>query len=454
MRALASLAASVQPEDKWIAANIVPLIDNDFATGVKPLRDSCSPTLNTLRMPSTRNEEYRFTDLSTLLKSKLLGAPRPDEIDNALVEDLVFPEAAASTLVVVNGQFRRDLSRLEAIPDGMFVGCISEAPAKAQQALGAQSNSRGGPFAVLNGATIRDALCICAEEGVVMDKPLYLLYLSTGSEDDTSRVLHAPRLLVHAAAGAVLEVIEEYVALGSNSAGAGEGQYFTCAVAEVDLEEDASVQHGYIQREAAQAVHVKSTLVKQAKNSQYQLTEVSLGGGLARHDVGVEQVGPETSTRMHHFLLCGSNQLHDLHTKLVLDHPHGQADQLHKCIVSHATGRGVFDGNVKVNRFAQKTDAGQLSRNLLLVPRATVNVKPNLQIVADDVKCTHGCAISDLSQEEMFYFQARGIDKELARQALVYSFGAEVVQSLKYDKLTSRIQQDATRALQQLEVIV
>ena len=108
---------------------------------------------------------------------------------------------------------------------------------------------------------------------------------------------------------------------------------------------------------------------------------------------------------MRHFLLCGAAQLSDLHTKLTLDHPRGEADQLHKCIVSSASGRGVFDGNVKVNRMAQKTDAGQLSRNLLLVPRATVNVKPNLQIIADDVKCTHGCAVSDLSEEELFYFR-------------------------------------------------
>lgn len=161
---------------------------------------------------------------------------------------------------------------------------------------------------------------------------------------------------------------------------------------------------------------------------------------LCRHDVNITQEGPATETRLSHFLLCGSNQLHDLHTKLLLDHPDGVADQLHKCIVAEPTGRGVFDGNVRVNRLAQKTNAGQLSRNLLLAPKATVNVKPNLQIIADDVACTHGCAISDLSQEEMFYFRSRGIDAASARKALVFSFGAEVVQRLKYKELTERLQ--------------
>lgn len=166
--------------------------------------------------------------------------------------------------------------------------------------------------------------------------------------------------------------------------------------------------------------------------------------------MSIKQGGGETSTTMRHFLLCGPGQLHDLHTRLVLDYPEGSANQLHKCIVSDSTGHGVFDGNVQVNKAAQRTDAGQLSRNLLLVPKATVNVQPNLQIIADDVKCTHGCAVSDLSEEELFYFRARGIDAETARQALVYSFGAEVVQLLEHKDLVKRTrQQIETRLLSQ-----
>jgi Fe-S cluster assembly protein SufD len=165
----------------------------------------------------------------------------------------------------------------------------------------------------------------------------------------------------------------------------------------------------------------------------------SFGGGY-RHDLNIQQKGLATCTKMCHFLLCCDHQLHDLHTSLTLDHPKGTADQLHKCIVSHSTGRGVFDGNVRVNKLAQHTDAGQLSRNLLLVPKATVNVKPNLQIVADDVKCTHGCAVSDLSADEMFYFMSRGIDAATARRALVVSFGAEVVQMLDHKELVERLQ--------------
>lgn len=261
------------------------------------------------------------------------------------------------------------------------------------------SNARGGPFAVLNGVLAADAVVVVLPDGARLPRPLHIVHVATGSGAGQGALsASAPRLLVALGRGAEAEVVEEFV-----SAGAGATAVF--AVAEVLLGPGASLKHGYVQREAAGSVHLKSTLVDQAEGSSYNLVEARVGGGLARHDLGVAQCGPDTATRMRHFLLAGAGQLQDLHSKLVLDHPRGEADQLHKCIVSHASGRGVFDGNVKVNRLAQKTDAGQLSRNLLLVPRATVNVKPNLQIIADDVKCTHGAAISDLSEEELFYFR-------------------------------------------------
>ena len=129
----------------------------------------------------------------------------------------------------------------------------------------------------------------------------------------------------------------------------------------------------------------------------------------------------------------------DLHSSVTLDHEEGTTDQTHKCIVSAATGRGVFDGNVQVNKKAQRTDAGQISRNLLLVPKATVNVKPNLQIVADDVVCTHGCTVSDLEEEELFYIQSRGLSPAVARSLLVAGFGLEIVSKMTGEDLRKRV---------------
>lgn len=226
----------------------------------------------------------------------------------------------------------------------------------------------------------------------------------------------------------------------SSGAAAPAVSYLTNAVAEFELDDRAQLKHSYVELEDAGAAHMKATLVNQGRESSYTLTETRIGGSLSRHDLSIEQLGEATQSQMRSFLLCGDRQLHDLHSKLRLDHPNGEANQLHKCIVSSASGRGVFDGNVKVNRLAQKTDAQQLSRNLLLVPRAQVNVKPNLQIIADDVKCTHGCTVSDLEEEELFYLRARGISAEVARTMLVYSFGREVVQGLRDDALQGRVE--------------
>lgn len=209
---------------------------------------------------------------------------------------------------------------------------------------------------------------------------------------------------------------------------------------EVVIGEGAKVNHSYIQSQSMNAAHIKWTLVQQESASTYELVEVSTGGKLSRHNLHVQQVGPDTMTELSTFHLSVGDQTQDLHSRVVLDHPRGVSQQLHKCIVAHSLGQAVFDGNIKVNRYAQQTDAGQLTRSLLLEPRATVNVKPNLQIIADDVKCSHGAAISDLEENQLFYFQARGVDLETARKALIFSFGAEVIERLPSTSLQKKVE--------------
>lgn len=435
------------PEDKWIARTVK---DVPAPASLAGLRDKCNGALATMRMPTTRNEEYRFTDIAPLLRSNVQAAAPGASVPASTIDALVLPESAA-TAVLVDGQLRPELCRgLDQLPGGAYVGPLAGAPAAAAEKLGSLSSSRGGPFATLNGALAPEVLVVCVPGGKELPGPLHVIHVSSGvAPAPGSLPASAPRLLLHAGPGAVAELVEEYV-----GAGAGEGGssgYLTVGVAEVFLEKDAHVTHAYVQREAGGSFHMKATLVSQDQRSSYRVTEASVGGALARHDLSILQVGPETNTDMGHFLLCGPGQLHDLHSKLQLDHPQGTANQLHKCIVSHASGRGVFDGNVQVNKRAQKTDAGQLSRNLLLVPLATVNVKPNLQIIADDVKCTHGCAVSDLRDDELFYFRARGISPEAARQALVFSFGAEVVQRMRHPALLRRVQAEVTATLRSVE---
>ncbi|CAL5226157.1 g8980 [Coccomyxa viridis] len=444
-------AAAGGTEDKWIARVLAEFQPSDESPPLpyplEAMQTECTSALRTQRMPTTRNEEYRFTDVGPLLQIQPQVAS-PLDVDGeavAAVSEAHSIKVAAAKIVVIDGVVSDQLSSTEGLPHQAFVGSLRDAPLDLMaQYLGQQARTRGSPFAIVNGATAQDVLCVYVPDGVHLDKPIHVLYIPSGHS-----TMAAPRLLCVLGTDAAAEVIEEFVSPATDFS----TPHVTNALAEMELAQGARLKHGYVCLEGRQAMHMKGTLVRQAASSTYKLTEARLGGRLTRQDVNVAQEGEETRTEMRSFLLCGDRQLHDLHSKLRLEHPRGTADQLHKCIVAAGTGRGVFDGNVRVEQKAQKTDAGQLSRNLLLVPRATVNVKPNLQIVADDVKCTHGCAVSDLEEDQLFYFRARGVDSATARRVLVYSFGAEVTTEWPYQQLRDRIQSAVDLALANVPIM-
>jgi len=441
--AATAIAPSAIAEDKWIAHTLDAVSPSDATTPTQlsSLRSSCLTALATQRMPTNKNEEFRFTDISPVLQSTLVVPSAVSaDLATAAVAARSLKKSTAASLVVVDGALDTAHTTLNNLPNGVYVGGIAGAPADVVGfALGTQSRNRGGPFAMLNGAIATDTIVIHVPEGVTVTEPIHIIHLSSSdsasSSSPTHRTVSAPRLLVVLEEGATAEIIEEYSSINDN-----QGQYMVTAVAEIELDDRAVLKHGYIELEADGAAHFKTTLVNQGKESKYSLIEARIGGSLTRHDLGVEQLGTETDTVMKSFLLAGQGQLHDLHSKLKLDFPDSRAEQIHKCIAVDSTSRGVFDGNVRVNRLAQRTDAQQLSRNLLMAPKATVNVKPNLQIIADDVKCTHGCSVSDLEEEELFYLRSRGISEEAARQVLVYSFGREVVQHIKDDAAIGRVE--------------
>jgi Fe-S cluster assembly protein SufD len=428
-------------EDAWIGQFASAVGTAGPIRGLKQLNDVCRETLTSLRIPTPRNEEYRFTDLTPLTQSSMYISEGPSDAQlSEFVEGRLLDQEAVR-VVVLDGVLHSVEGQ---IPQSAYVGNVEGAPNDVLQlSLGSQSKSRGGPFATLNGAAAKDCTVIYVPEDCVFAAPIHIINVSSASSPSHGRLaFSAPRVLVFLEAGSMATVVEEFVSMpGAN------GAHATFSVTEIELDDTASLTHKFVELDSGEAINLKSTLVSQGKESTYSLTEVRLGGELTRHDLGIVQLGERTHTEMKHFLLAGEGQTHDLHTKLKLDHPEGTAEQIHKCIAASDSSKGVFDGNVKVNRMAQRTDAGQLSRNLLLAPRATVNVKPNLQIVADDVKCTHGCAVSDLEAEQLFYLQARGIDPASARKMLVYSFGGEVMQKLNDKRLVERVSNQATSML-------
>ncbi|XP_028964285.1 protein ABCI7, chloroplastic [Malus domestica] len=410
-------------------------LPSSYASSPLPLqnlRDSSSEALLSTPWPSRKDEPFRFTDTSFIKNSQIQPISHPPTF-SSILEDTQIPN-----LVIVDG-FVVSFSNLSELPDGVYVGSfqqLSEQTVMERVSEFVSSSCRGDLFWSINGIGAPDVTVIYVPSGCRVETPVYLRYFANEGSDEGSNKLPLanPRVLVLVEKGGEIGIIEEFLG------GDGDKCYWTNSVFEVVVGEGGKVTHSYVQNQSLNAAHIKWTWVHQESASTYELVEVSTGGKLSRHNLHVQQLGPDTVTELSTLQLSVGDQTHDLHSSVVLDHPRGYSRQLHKCIVSHSLGQAVFDGNIRVNRYAQQTDGGQLTRSLLLAPRATVNVKPNLQIIADDVKCSHGCAISDLEESQLFYFQARGIDVEAARKALLFSFGAEVIERLPYNWMKKNVE--------------
>ncbi|XP_076912220.1 protein ABCI7, chloroplastic-like [Bidens hawaiensis] len=414
---------------------------------LEKLRSLSSETLLNTPWPSRKDEPFRFTDTSFIKQSdiKPVSYPPIDQSSTSLTNSSVFEQTHLPNLTIIDGYLVDSLSQLSGLPKGVFVGSLlgiesSEITKRVFEVL--PVSVQGDLFWSLNGVGSPDLVVVYVPEGCKVEGGLCLRYVSSEGSGKGSRKLPVsnPRVLVVVEKGGEVGIVEEFT-------GGGDLSYWSNSVLEVVIGEEAKVSHSYIQMQSLSSAHIKWTSVRQEKSSSYELVEVSTGGKLSRHNVHVQQVGSDTVTGLSTFHLSGSDQTQDLHSKIVLDHPRGFSRQLHKCIVAHSLGQAVFDGNIKVNRFAQQTDAGQLTRSLILEPRATVNVKPNLQIIADDVKCSHGAAICDLEEDQLFYLQARGIDLKTARKALIVSFGAEVIDRFPSNDLRKKVEHHVKKLL-------
>ncbi|XP_057761600.1 protein ABCI7, chloroplastic [Arachis stenosperma] len=403
---------------------------------LQKLREASSESLLSTPWPSRRDEPFRFTDLSFLRYSNILPVSQHPPTTT-------LPTAADSTsflsLNIADGHPVTPLSNSSQLPQGVYVGTLSalaSTPIIDRVTELMCAFDAGDLFWSINGVGAPDATVVYVPEGCRVDTPIYLRYLAVegGAEGSKTMRMSNPRVVVVVEKGAEVGIIEEF-----SAAEEGNDCYWTNSALEAVVGEGAKLTHSYIQNQSSSSAHIKWTSIRQESSSTYELTEISTGGKLGRHNLHIQQLGPDTVTELSTLHLSVGDQTQDLHSSLVLDHPRGYSRQLHKCIVAHSKGQAVFDGNIKVNRYAQQTDAGQLTRSLLLEPRASINVKPNLQIVADDVKCSHGAAISDLEESQLLYFRARGIDPKSARRVLIFAFGGEVIEKLPYPSIRERV---------------
>ena len=401
--------------------------------GVSWLNERRSAALeraNSLAVPTTRDEDWRFTDISPLTKLHFQPAAEAPRLSLADLSHYFIGEAAGR-LVFVDGLFAPDLSATDDLPAGVQVSNLAEG-LKNHGALIEPHLARHVPFgdnlfAALNTCYLRDGALVRIAKDLVRAAPVHLLFVSTRPEIATY-----PRCLVIAENGSECTVIEDYVGLT-------DGVYVNNSVTEISVAANARVRHVKLQREGGGSFHIANCGVSLAKDSAYASHTVTLGARMSRHDLNVVLQGEGAAARIDGLALISGRQLADTHT--LLDHakPNGKSVQIHKCIVGGAA-HAVFNGKVLVREGAQLTDSAQESRNLLLSSRAHVDTKPQLEIFADDVKCSHGATVGQLDAEQVFYLKSRGLSETRARSLLTYAFGAEIIDRIPVPSLVARLE--------------
>jgi Fe-S cluster assembly protein SufD len=359
--------------------------------------------------PTTRDEEWRFTSVAAIADTAFVRAPAAtptrEEVDK-------FRIAGVPALVIVNGRFSKELSSLDALPEGVSAHVTHES----------HGNTSGGAFADLNAAFYEDLVIVKVASQAVVETPLHVLSLVVPGEKPS---IVSPRVFFAVGEGAQCALIEEYAGLGA-------GVTLTAAITDVQLAPSAIVDHVKIQREASTAFHLASMKVHLERASTFASRALTFGGRIARNDINALLNGEGAECTLNGLYVGTGDRLIDTHTTIDHAKPHCPSHEVYKGILA-GRSRAVFNGMIIVRPLAQKTDAKQTNKALLLSDDAQVNTKPQLEIFADDVKCTHGAAIGQLDEDALFYLRAHGIPEHDARHMLIEAFAGEVLDGIRHE---------------------
>jgi Fe-S cluster assembly protein SufD len=428
----------------------VELYEKTFHETEKELRRTGPKWVHKLRMaglemfkargfPSLRDENWRNTRVRPIAGTTfapIIGY-QPEQITVDLILERTFDDSDCRRLVFVDGFFAPELSRIGELPEGILLGSLADAldnhPVFLRPYLGKRADIERHPFAALNTAFIRDGALVFLQGNINVDDPIHVVFASTG--DGEATVSH-PRTLVVAGDNSRVTVVESFI--GAQEV---DGVYLTNHVSEFFCGDNAVVNHCKIQRESTRAYHVSAQQARVDRNGRFSSGNVSLGAALARNDVDATLDGEGIDCRLDGLYLASRRQHVDNHTFIRHARPHCHSFEMYKGILD-GKSRGVFNGRIYVNQEAQKTDAKQTNSCLLLSDDARINTNPQLEIFADDVKCTHGATVGQLDEDAVFYLRSRGIPDEQARHMLIYAFAAEVFGRISVERVRHRLEAD------------
>lgn len=403
-------------------------------------RVQATDALSRLPIPDRQQEAWRYTAIDGLLQTDF--TPAHAEFAALQAEDIdswLLAATQSYRLVFANGRLVPTLRNFTDLPEGVVIGSLRQALSRDPHAMtiwfGQTANHSEDVFTALNTALCNDGLYLHVRPGVRVERPIEVLYLNLEVE---APQLIQPRTVVVLERGASVQLVERYMSTG-------ESKYFYNGVSEILLEDTASLTHCRLQQESRQAYHRQQSFLAQGAHSQYDFTDLSVGGKWARHDLQVRFQAEQASCTTRGLYLVGDGQLQDHHLNVLHTKPGNNSDHHYKGIL-HGKGRGVFDGRILVGKEAQHTAARLVNNNLLLSREAEIDTKPQLEIYADAVTCSHGTTVSQLDPEQLFYLRSRGIAMPLATQLLCEGFIAEILAKLTLPS----VQEYATRIIQKL----
>ncbi len=401
----------------------------------RPLREAAIERFAEIGFPTLREEEWRKTSVAPILKVPFRpqAAPASNGFTAQVIERYTFEPWDCTHLVFVNGHYAPELSRLRPLPEGVVVEPLAQALTTRRDEIEAHlarhADHRNHAFAALNTAFMQDGAYVRVPDGASLEEPLHLLFISTSHGEP---VVSYPRNLIVAGKGSRLSVVESYV-------GPRHDLYLTDAVTEIAAGENAAVDHTRLQRESERAFHVAVLQADLGRFARLGSWNISLGGELVRTDLNALLGAEGGEVQLDGLYITGGSQHVDNHT--LIDHasPHCTSHELYKGVLDDRS-RGVFDGRIIVRKDAQKTDAHQTNKNLLVSEDALVDSTPRLQILADDVKCTHGATIGQIDEDAMFYLRSRAISEETARNLLIQAFVSEILHGMRIEPIRAGLE--------------
>ncbi len=415
---------------------------------VRARRQEAIERFGALGFPTARrgNEAWKYTDVGPLARIPFqLADPHGSaQLKPGQLRNVAFGNAGWPKLVFVDGIYSEDLSNLPGTYNGVTICNLAEAMAYrsevVEEHLGRLASLDENGFTALNSAFVHDGAFVHVSKDYEVELPLLIINLSSGKQPDS--VSH-PRALIVAEEGADAMVVEMHLALKGS-------RYFTNAVTEVVASPGATVHHFRVQRQSNQAYHIATIKAEVGRGSCFDSAAVDLGSALARNNLGVTMVGEEGFAELNGLYLVGNAQHVD--NEVIIDHtaPHTKSRELYKGILD-GKSRSVFHGSIIVRKGAQKVNASQADKNLLLSEQAEADTKPAFWIYADDVKCGHGAANGQLDESALFYLQARGIDRATARTMLVRAFAREIIQLIDLAPLRTYLDRQVMKAIPQLQ---